>query len=119
MRVLLALVLVGCAGEAPVDTAVGGPEGVCAEVDGPVTWDNFGRGFTTQHCQACHNSALPEGERQGAPVSVSFDTQADVLAHGSRILAVAASSEATMPPQGGVPEDDRLLLEVWLTCWVE
>jgi hypothetical protein len=32
------------------------------------------------------------------------------------ILGVAVGQEPTMPPRGGVDEEDRYLLEVWLTC---
>ena len=89
-----------------------GPE-IC--LDAPVTtWDNFGAGFVTQHCSACHASTTPD--RHDAPADVTFDTEEQAWQWAERILARAASETPTMPPQGGVSEDDRYLLEVWLNC---
>ncbi len=105
---LFLLLMVAC-GEAE-DTA---DTGFCA--DAPVlTWDNFGDGFMTQHCQSCHASGSPS--RQDAPEDITFDTEEQTLALADRILARATGDSATMPPEGGVHEDDRLKLEWWLSC---
>lgn len=80
-----------------------------------VTWDNFGSAFLIQSCDACHAATAPD--RQGAPESAVFDTEEQALALADRILARAAGDEPTMPPMGGVSEDDRTLLEIWLTCY--
>ena len=78
MRPLLfALLLTGCAKDAASDTAAAAS--ICDAVDGPVTWDNFGRGFTTQYCQSCHASS--SADRKDAPEAVVFDTEDDVFAH--------------------------------------
>jgi uncharacterized membrane protein len=115
MRLLAFALLVGCGSEEP------GTEPSTAETaarlceDAPVvTWDNFGAGFVTQSCQSCHASTTPD--RHGAPEDVVFDTEEDVWAWSDRILVRSIGEEPTMPPQGGVSEDDRYLLEVWLTC---
>ncbi|MEQ1503657.1 MAG: hypothetical protein ABMB14_15570, partial [Myxococcota bacterium] len=99
-------VLVGCpAEESPApsldsgDTGATGTGDPCA--DAPITtWDNFGAGFVTQHCDTCHASTTPN--RHDAPVDVTFDDEDQVWAWADRILARAAGDEATMPPQGGV-----------------
>jgi len=84
--------------------------------DAPVvTWETFGHGFVTEHCQACHASTTLE--RNGAPRDVSFDTHDEVLALTDRILARSVGPAASMPPQGGVTPDDRQKLEIWLRCW--
>lgn len=84
-------------------------------VDAPVsTYANFGRGFLTQHCNTCH--AASSLDRHAAPPTVTFDTEEEAWAWADRILERAAGAEPSMPPQGGVSEDDRYLLEVWLTC---
>lgn len=102
MRATL-LLLAGCGAESRL----------CA--DAPVTtYDNFGAGFLTQSCATCHASTTLD--RNGAPPGVVFDTEEDVWAQADRILAVTAGDAPTMPPQGGVTEDDRYRLEVWLTC---
>ncbi len=84
--------------------------------DAPVvTWDNFGDGFVTENCQPCHASTSED--RNGAPTGVVFDTREETLAQADAILAVATGPAPTMPPQGGVTDDDRTLLSYWLTCW--
>lgn len=81
------------------------------------TWETFGDGFVTQNCQACHAST--QTDREGAPEDVTFDTADQVWALKDRVLERAAVEPPTMPPLGGTTEDDRYLLEVWLTCGVE
>ncbi|MFT4976966.1 MAG: putative membrane protein [Myxococcota bacterium] len=108
MRLTTLLLLVACSGDDADDIAF------CD--DAPVvTYANFGDGFMTENCQTCHASETPD--RNGAPESVIFDTLDDILDQSDRILDRAAAEEATMPPAGGVSEDDRYLLDVWLTCW--
>jgi len=103
--------LVGC-GSTPVDERIVEDTGPCGQA--PVlTWDNFGRGFVIENCQACHASTAPE--RQGAPEGVVFDTEEDAWRWSERIL-VRAARDADMPPQGGVDADDRRRLELWLGC---
>jgi uncharacterized membrane protein len=95
--------LAGCGAEAEL----------CA--DAPVTtYDNFGAGFLTQSCTTCHSSSTLD--RHGAPPAVVFDSEEDVWAQADRILSVTVGEAPTMPPQGGVTDDDRYRLEVWLTC---
>jgi len=99
-----------------VDTGapVGSSYDLCA--DNPITtWENFGAGFVTQHCQACHASGAME--RNGAPDEVVFDTEADVALWSQRVLARVVD-DSTMPPQGGVTDDERHLAEVWISCWL-
>jgi hypothetical protein len=84
-------------------------------VEAPVvTYNNFGEGFMVESCQSCHASTAPD--RVGAPESVSFDNVEQCWTWRDRILARAAGDEPTMPPLGGVDEDERLLLQIWLTC---
>ena len=82
-----------------------------------VTWDSFGEGFVTQHCQSCDASTSPN--LNGAPESVTFDDLETTLSHADRMLAVATGYNPIMPPEGGVPEDERLQLEIWLNCYAE
>ncbi len=101
-----------------VDDSTGlGDSGLHEEpcVDAPAaTWDSFGRGFFTQHCTVCHAADSPD--RHGAPPGVTFDSEAEVVALRDRILDRATGDEPTMPPTGGVSEDDRFLLERYLHC---
>lgn len=110
-RLLLALALAAGCGEKDVDSAA--ETGFCATA--PVsTWENFGAGFFTQECQSCHASESPE--RNGAPDVVTFDSEEEVLAQVALVLEVATGEEPTMPPEGGVREEDRYMLEAWLRC---
>lgn len=115
-RWALLLGLVACGdpeGADPADPVGTEPVALCAE--GPVTtWDNFGSGFVVQHCQTCHASTTPD--RHGAPESVTFDDEEQVWTWADRILARTTGPEPDMPPRGGVDDDDRYRVEVWLTC---
>jgi len=112
VRWLLPITVVACATDETDDGTV---DAFC---DGaPVTtWDNFGAGFLKENCQPCHASTVPEEDRQLAPTDVTFDTEDDVWSLAEAILLRATGEAPTMPPRGGVSDDDRYRLEVWLTC---
>ena len=111
----------GCGGGGGDSVAAAGDTDAVEQVDPAcvdvpvVTWNNWGEGFIIERCQSCHASA--SSARYGAPEEVTFDSLADVQALRARVLARAGGDDPTMPPSGGVPGDDRYLLEVWLTCW--
>ena len=88
-------------------------EEFCAEVP-LLNYANFGQGFITENCQGCHASTTTE--RYGAPAEAYFDTVQDCWNWADRILVRSAGDDATMPPQGGVTEDDRTRLQWWLLC---
>lgn len=107
MRAALLALLAGCGGAAaPAPSA-------CDEA--PVTtWDNFTAGFLTQNCQVCHAGTAPD--RHGAPDDVTFDTEEDAWRWADALRRSAVEAGAAMPPGGGVSEDDRWRLGVWLDC---
>jgi uncharacterized membrane protein len=78
-----------------------------------VTWENWGRGFVTTHCQGCHASTAPD--RYGATEGVHFDTVSDIRLWTDRIR-IRVLEEEDMPPAGGLSADERFLLEVFLDC---
>ena len=85
-----------------------------------VTYDTFGRGFLATYCDGCHGSEVAGDTRQGAPPEVVFDSREGAEMFADRILARAApedGSEPTMPPVGGVTDEDRDRVTVWLTCF--
>ena len=85
-----------------------------------ITWNNFGNGFVTENCNACHAADAPYRQTASAdvvpPQSATFDTEAQVMAAKDAILAFATGEDPLMPPEGGVPLLDRERLEIWLTC---
>ena len=109
MKFLPSMLLLGCGSvERVEDTGID----VC-EVSPVVTWENFGHGMVVERCQSCHSSTTDN--RNGAPESVYFDTEAATLSHADRIL-VRVVDEQTMPPQGGIEPDDLERIELWLRC---
>ncbi len=115
--VLTAVLVAGLsAATAACDTDTASPVAAdtsCAE--GPATsWANFGEGFFRTYCQGCH--AASAQDRHGAPAAVVFDTTGEVAAWRPAILATATGAAPSMPPAGGVPEDERARLAFWLTC---
>lgn len=122
-RLLLCAAIVGgcddgSAGDDEGGSSVGSSGGLAPCDEQPVlTYDTFGRGFLATYCDGCHGAAVQA--RQGAPADVVFDTREQALALADRILARTApeDGEPTMPPVGGVTDEDRARLRVWLGCW--
>lgn len=102
----------GDSGETGADSGDSGDD-FC---DGAPTlaYSNFGEGFLRENCQGCHASTAPD--RHGAPEEATFDTVEEAWVWADRILARSTGDSPTMPPRGGVPEDDRTRLEWWLRC---
>jgi uncharacterized membrane protein len=81
-----------------------------------LSYDNFGAPFVINWCRGCHSSAIAQGQRQKAPMTVNFDTADDVRNWAERIEARAASVTPDMPPAGGPSEAERALLREWIEC---
>lgn len=97
----------------PQDSATTDP--FCADAP-TLAWANFGEGFMRESCQGCHASTAPD--RHDAPEDVTFDTAEQCWAWAEEILETATGADPTMPPRGGVTDDDRTRLEWWLRCGV-
>ncbi|MFT5681711.1 MAG: putative membrane protein [Myxococcota bacterium] len=115
------LMLGACGGDAAEDTAPS-PDSASDSTSDPfcetapvTTWNSFGHGFLIQNCQPCHGSAVTE--RYGAPESMSFDTEADAALLTDQILAAVTDEDPTMPPEGGITDDDRYYVKAWLQCY--
>lgn len=103
---LLSLIL-GC--ERPgEDSAVG-----ACDTGPPLSWESWGHGFFTSYCQPCHSVGAPQ--RYGAPEGLNFDTEAQVRASAAEIRTSVLDLE-TMPVGGGVPDEQRALLDQFLRC---
>ncbi|MDP2308163.1 MAG: hypothetical protein Q8P18_19240 [Pseudomonadota bacterium] len=102
------LFLLAC-GTEPADTAAS-DSGTCETA---VTWQNFAQGYFASYCQSCHASTTPD--RHGAPEGVDFATEAETREQAAAVRRTVLTN-STMPPGGGLLEDDVALLTEWLDC---
>lgn len=84
--------------------------------DSALTAEDFGGPFMLTYCTGCHHASLPAGERAGAPLGVDFETLTKIRAQADRIWARSGDQNATMPPIGPAPADERAKLGEWLAC---
>lgn len=84
----------------------------CAEHP-PVSWADFGEGFFTTWCQACHSQTT--AERNGAPEALNFDTIDDIRLY-SDLITRTVLDEGSMPVGGGLSETELLMVEILLAC---
>ena len=92
--------------------ACGSEETVTQEECSPFYYENFGAGFMTEHCQGCHADGAID--REGAPQSVSFDDVSSIWEHRATIIDEV--EEETMPPAGGISDEERNAALEWLHC---
>jgi hypothetical protein len=111
---LLVLVFAGSACDTDGDVAVVEDAPSPCDIAPVTTWDNFGQAFLASQCNGCHARTSPN--RHGAPLAYTFDTESEVLQWRDVILGAATGDAPSMPPAGGVREEDRARLTVWLTC---
>ena len=90
--------------------------GMCDEAPF-VSYETYGKGFLEENCQGCHASTT--NNRNGAPDDVVFDSRGDVLVNAELILETVTAESPTMPPEGGISDEERGMVNVWLKCWEE
>ena len=119
MRCLVVLIaLAACTGPAiGKDTA-----STCPATD-PPTYASFGMMFMQTYCLDCHSQVKVGDDRQGAPVTIDFDTRSLVRMNTSDIDKQAAfgpRAHNRLMPNGGhepVPTDDeRVRLGEYIAC---
>ncbi len=72
------------------------------------TYDDFAAPLVEEHCLRCHSVDRTGFGRNGAPVGVNFDTEADLLRHENAIKTQVLSG--TMPPNEPLEECLRVSL---------
>ncbi len=105
---MVAASVAGCpTAELPADL------GDCPD-DSSVTWRDV-EPVLADHCTRCHSSELvtPE-ERQDATEGVDFDTPE--AARGQSWLAWSQVTTGRMPKDGGLADEDALILWEWWSC---
>lgn len=109
LRALIAVVVLAGCKATTID------EHPCPPSGTKLTYASFGAPFLGAYCQRCHGA--PPSDRQGAPSSFDFGTQADVQAHADRIFERSAADNTTMPPgPDDPPREERDKLAEWLAC---
>lgn len=81
-------------------------------VDGGVTYSEDMKPILDENCIRCHAADKSGPDRNGAPMSVNFDTY-----DGASASAAAANvrvQSGTMPPTGQLDRADRVLFQQWL-----
>ncbi len=110
MTAVLSLLFLACGARDPVDSAAN----CVVAADGAYpTWGTFGAAFFLDYCASCHAASAPQ--RFGAPASLSFDAEADVVAHLAAVRRTVLATQS-MPKGGGVPSTELLELARYLDC---
>jgi uncharacterized membrane protein len=81
-----------------------------------LTYANFGSAYMTSYCLGCHSTNA--SNRQGAPISVNFDTLEQVQNQASRVDARSGAG-SSMPPVSfsSIPSgSERTMLSEWIDC---
>jgi len=117
-RWLVLVALAACGSE-----EVGKDTGATCPTTDPPTYASFGQGFFAMYCTDCHAQAKTGADRQGAPVTIDFDTRSGVRENTSRIDQQAAfgpkAKNRLMPEDGHdpVPSDaERIRLGEYIAC---
>jgi uncharacterized membrane protein len=118
-RVALVLLFAACGKDASNGQGIGedtADRAAACQTDtggGYPTWAGFGEGFFAGRCASCHAASAPE--RFGAPDTVTFDSEDDVLRQIDAVQRVILD-DASMPPGGGLHADELERLAVYLDC---
>lgn len=89
----------------------GPPEIQCSTADVP----SYAEMTVWQTCNQCHSTALPEGQRDDAPMGVDFDDYA-TAAHYAREAQEWVYFDLMPPGDMGVPVEEKQSLYVWAQC---
>ncbi len=101
--------LSGCGDKAD---PVRSPDGSDGGQSGSTTYTLGIKEIFDQHCIRCHSHVNTGAQRNGAPPEVNFDTYESAIKSAQR--ANARIQAGTMPPDGGIPEEQRALFQKWI-----
>ena len=87
----------------------------CAEGT-PFTWENTAQPIVHTWCTPCHGAAVTGADRSGAPADVALDTRDDLVLWADEVAQTIQTTSPTMPPAGGLTDDERAALVEWLAC---
>lgn len=119
MRALAVVVMLAACGDDPQGVDTGS---TCPPAD-PPDYASFGATFFQTYCLDCHSELLRGDARNGAPVTIDFDTRSLVRMSTSNIDKQAAFGPAAMnrlmppPDHTVVPSDaERVRLGEYIAC---
>ncbi len=105
---LFAVIAAGCGDKAdPLSAPMGGGNGA----DSP-TYVQDVKSILDQNCLPCHSTSRSGAQRNGAPLTVNFNTYELAVANSER--ANARLQAGTMPPTGGLDAQLRATFLEWL-----
>ena len=117
-QLALSLVLAAC-GSSP-----GALTGSSCPTAAPPTYATFGQAFFQSYCLGCHSQSRTGEARNGAPVTIDFDTRSLVRENTSDIDKQAAfgpKARNTLMPSGDQPgpsDAERIRLGEYIACEV-
>jgi len=79
---------------------------------GTVTFDVDIAPVLEDRCLRCHSIESQGAGRNGAPINVNFDTFQDAVMWSD--LMNQRIQSGTMPPDGGIPNEERALFQQWI-----
>ena len=77
------------------------------------TYNDWMEGFLRSKCQSCHSSEALY--RYNAPENIHFDSYREAVDQ-LEIIRSSVLERESMPPGGGLSEEDKSLLAQWLDC---
>jgi len=106
---LFTISLSGCGDKAD---PVRSPDGSDGSQSDSITYTLGIKEILDQHCIRCHSHIKTGAERNGAPPEVNFDTYESAVKSAQR--ANARIQAGTMPPDGGIAEEQHALFQKWI-----
>ena len=85
------------------------------ECDDRITYATVAEPYLRNYCTGCHATKLPMANRFGAPESVNLDTYADARQWAVRSYVRSVHFQ-TMPPSGGISDNERRRFKQWALC---
>ena len=84
---------------------------------GAVTYTVDIQPILVQNCTSCHSTELSGNGRNGAPSGINFNAYEMTIASAQQ--ANARIQAGSMPPNGGIPLNQRNLFQSWIESGLE
>lgn len=111
---VLRTTLLSIAGGLGLGTATGGCGERCEELSSPLSYATDIAPLMTTYCTECHTADKSGKQRQGAPITVDYDTLSDTSRHARR--GAKRMLRGDMPPSGttkDLPHKAACVFDAW------